>query len=538
MIFDLTTENADIYSSFFKAQGRDDVATKIEGCRWLNTRDTYQMEIALPTLELLKAFRELCKEHNQRGQMILLSSVIGMIENPEKAKVGNSLKALAPALQAFIQNDAIDGWLYYSSGDYHLPYLVTKIEYVAGNKGRSADTDPCVKLEVIANVASSGKNDRQFRSRTFNFYTEDLGGKTIVELLYAKRLMHESPELKKEYEKHQSTFKNYYSRIYEQFWVTGMAFSNSDYDAIGKPMVDGCVRLRALNDEPQIERTFVDDIPVPFWNNQDIYKFSKVPNHPFIFVFLLDVNDYGWAHVSNMTPYEYRPELKDKLILPEDHRDLIDILTADLTILEDIVDGKKGGTTVMCTGKPGTGKTLTAEIYTEVIQKPLYRVHTGMLGTSPEKVEKEIIRVLSRAQRWGCCLLLDECDTWVRERGDDIHQNAIIAAFLRALEASAGLTFLTSNRQDIDDAILSRCIAHIKYDVPNETMRPVLWKTLSDTYGANLSEKTIKEAVDYWPQAVGRDIKELMKLALKFAKKDSVPVDLEILRRCAQFRGL
>ena len=107
-----------------------------------------------------------------------------------------------------------------------------------------------------------------------------------------------------------------------------------------------------------------------------------------------------WIHVDNLTDYQYDSSLREKLILPEEHRDLIDILTQDMDILmDDIVAGKSGGTTILCKGAPGLGKTLTAEVYSEVVGRPLYRVHSGQLGVSSENVEKNLEKVLKRAQR-------------------------------------------------------------------------------------------------------------------------------------------
>jgi hypothetical protein len=109
--------------------------------------------------------------------------------------------------------------------------------------------------------------------------------------------------------------------------------------------------------------------------------FCRIPVHPYMLMFHLELHHHLWVHVDDMTPYVYQPDLKQKLILPEEQTDLIDILTAEMDVLmDDIVAGKSGGTTVLCAGPPGVGKTLTAEVYAEIIQRPLYRVHSGQLG--------------------------------------------------------------------------------------------------------------------------------------------------------------
>jgi SpoVK/Ycf46/Vps4 family AAA+-type ATPase len=227
-------------------------------------------------------------------------------------------------------------------------------------------------------------------------------------------------------------------------------------------------------------------------------------------------------------------------VLPQDHRDLIDILTADMgVLLEDIVEGKSGGTTILCKGAPGLGKTLTAEVYAEVVGKPLYRVHSGQLGISAESVEANLSTILRRAARWGAILLLDEADVYIRQRDNDLQHNAIVAEFLRTLEYFSGLLFMTTNRtDDIDDAIVSRCIAIIKYEMPSREDMVRLWKTLSTQFQVELSDEMIKTLTNRFPETSGRDIKELLKLTAKFCRSKDIPYSEDAFRQCAMFRGI
>ena len=75
-------------------------------------------------------------------------------------------------------------------------------------------------------------------------------------------------------------------------------------------------------------------------------------------------------------------------------------------------------------------------------------------------MEQALKDVLTRAQRWGAVMLIDEADVYIKRRDDDITMNAVVGVFLRVLEYFNGLLFLTTNRiDDIDEAIVSRCIA-------------------------------------------------------------------------------
>jgi SpoVK/Ycf46/Vps4 family AAA+-type ATPase len=268
--------------------------------------------------------------------------------------------------------------------------------------------------------------------------------------------------------------------------------------------------------------------------------FSRVPVHPYMLMFHLELHHYLWVHVDDMKPYGYQPDLKNKLILPEEQTDLIDILTAEMDVLmDDIVAGKSGGTTVLCAGPPGVGKTLTAEVYSEIIKRPLYRVHSGQLGLSVAAMETALKEALTRAQRWGAVMLIDEADVYIKRRNDDMTMNAVVGVFLRVFEYFNGLLFLTTNRiDDIDEAIVSRCIALIKFQPPDSDARRRIWSVMCEQFAIDAQRALIDELVELFPSASGRDIKGLAKLVAKYCRHKKTPPSLEVFRRCAIFRGV
>jgi len=67
-------------------------------------------------------------------------------------------------------------------------------------------------------------------------------------------------------------------------------------------------------------------------------------------------------------------------------------------------------------------------------------------------------------------------DVYIKRRDDDMTMNAVVGVFLRVLEYFNGLLFLTTNRvDDIDEAIVSRCIAMIKFYPPDTAARAKIW---------------------------------------------------------------
>ncbi|HEY0469400.1 MAG TPA: AAA family ATPase, partial [Polyangiaceae bacterium] len=268
--------------------------------------------------------------------------------------------------------------------------------------------------------------------------------------------------------------------------------------------------------------------------------FTQVPIHPYILMFHLELHHHLWVHVEDIEPYEYRSDLKQKLVLPEEQTDLIDILTSEMDVLmDDIVAGKSGGTTVLCAGPPGVGKTLTAEVYSELIKRPLYRVHSGQLGLNVASMEVALKNALMRAQRWGAVMLIDEADIYIRRRNDDMTMNAVVGVFLRVLEYFNGLLFLTTNRvEDIDEAIVSRCIAMIKYHPPDYAARLRIWQVMLAQFELQVDASLPAELVELFPDATGRDIKGLSKLVAKYCRHREAGPTLAVFKRCAIFRGM
>lgn len=267
---------------------------------------------------------------------------------------------------------------------------------------------------------------------------------------------------------------------------------------------------------------------------------GPVPEHPLVRVFDLRSQEFYWVHSDSMEQYEYDTSLRDKLVLPQSHRDLLDVLTQDLSaFVGDFIEGKSAGNVILCKGIPGVGKTLTAEVYAELIGRPLYSIRTGTLGTDAETIEANLQTVFMRSKRWNCVLLLDEADVFVVQRGNSIEQNAIVAEFLRTLEYFDGLLFMTTNRpDDIDEAIVSRCAAIIDYAPPPPEDAASIWRVIATQNQVTLGDELVQQLVENFPHIAPRDIKMLFRLAMRVAASKNEQPNLDTFRRCAMFRAI
>jgi hypothetical protein len=475
------------------------------------------------------------------------------------------LEMALPALVRHLTTNAIRGWLFTASvASKPLPYLVTRFDYVPASNDESG--------KILVELKANAKGVLQ--STSIRIMAADVAGRTISEILAAKGFLRETPALLEAFDAATNIYFDWRGRYGAQFTGKGTGFhaedpnaSHRDTDWSRKDIIvlsTSGGEARLVNDEGVLSaRSLTLESPGDvlghfvrkaaksnrFAAEDDILElreqiparlFTRVPVHPYMLMFHLDLHHHLWVHVDEMAPYRYQPELKQKLVLPPEQTDLIDILTAEMDMLmDDIVAGKSGGTTVLCAGPPGVGKTLTAEVYSEIIQRPLYRVHSGQLGLNVSTMETALKEILTRAQRWGAVMLIDEADVYIKRRDDNIAMNAVVGVFLRVLEYFNGLLFLTTNRvDDIDEAIVSRCIALIKYYPPDDDARRRIWGVMAGQFELALGAELIDELVATFPAATGRDIKGLAKLVAKFCHQKQVPPDIEVFRRCAIFRGL
>ena len=490
----------------------------------------------------LNTLYTLSKANNESALMFQMLA-LDNIYNAPQARTIPALDQTVPGLVAYLARDVIDGWLYRRAKDGTLlPWLVQRMRYVEPEQGA-----PYVVVDMLANTmqsANSERTDPQMRlsgmTTSLVINRHDIVNRTIPELLSEFGFYKECVEFKREYEQHARRFLKIQPRFGAQFVISKAAFT---VDAKGVAqltrIVEG-VSAKCINDEEMLERRFQMTADAEFWRGANVEQgFEKVPLHCYVYLFHLECHRNIWVHAQHIADYQYRPELRDKLVLPKHHRDLIDILTSkNRVFVQDFVPGKSSGTTILCQGAPGLGKTLTAEVYSEVVSKPLYRVHSGQLGTTAASVGATLSGILQRAVRWDSILLLDEADVYIRRRDNDLEHNAIVAEFLRTLEYFSGLLFMTTNRvDDVDDAILSRCIAKIQYETPSKADAMLLWRLLGEQLGANLNSDLIEALTSTYHQASGRDIKELLKLTTRYCRAKEIPLSEDAFRMCALFRG-
>ncbi|KAF2104706.1 ATPase [Rhizodiscina lignyota] len=152
----------------------------------------------------------------------------------------------------------------------------------------------------------------------------------------------------------------------------------------------------------------------------------------------------------------------------------------------DFVKGKGNGLIFLLHGKPGVGKTCTAECVAEFIKRPLMVLTCSDIGIGPKEVERNLTVNFKTAKSWGAVLLIDEADVFMERRSTtDLNRNSLVAGFLRALEFYDGILFLTTNRVgSFDDAFISRVHIQLYYPDFTDEERKQVWKTFTNKLAA------------------------------------------------------
>lgn len=528
-------------------------ATAADEYKWASPDQWRDVDIeSLEDADLTLLLELMEKNRDVKGTVAVTQKIVTYRKLLTDAK-GVKISRLEPLVMAIkkLMEPTPHKWLFVENEDgYLIPWYVYDVEY---NPPRPEHGTPA-NTEISMAATKRGSKI----TKSLKFHVTDLGF-TAYELLRKQGYFIETPDIVVEYTKENLRYQAVCGLTGEQFNAVGEAFDRNDWWASSTVAMerDGVPARVVMDDESsegeRNDRELKEGITSRFWTenkksrNDDGGEAEEnsvvdLPLQPYVKVFDLNKHCFSVIHVGNLTEYQYDPLLVDKLVLPSERKDLVSMLVAGADVaLEDIVKGKTGGIIVICTGPPGTGKTLTAEVFSEQVKRPLYCVQCSQLGTDESELEKELRIVLSRAQRWKAILLIDEADVYVHRRGNNIQQNAIVGVFLRVLEYYRGVLFMTSNRETIiDDAIMSRATAWIRYEIPDLEGAKAIWQVLAAQYKVTLSPMDISTLATHerFKHISGRSIKNLLKLAVLRNACKQVPVSVDSLVFVSQFLDL
>ena len=181
----------------------------------------------------------------------------------------------------------------------------------------------------------------------------------------------------------------------------------------------------------------------------------------------------------------------ERLVLPEEAgfqlRDAVARLVHQGTVLEDWEMGRtaraRRGARLLLTGRPGTGKSLAAEVLATAAQTDLLRVDLSQIVSKwLGETEKNLAGIFDAAERTQAVLVLDEADALFGTRTEisdahDRYANLETAYLLQRLESFEGLLVLTTNlRHNIDAAFVRRMDFVVDIPLPDQAACRELWR--------------------------------------------------------------
>jgi SpoVK/Ycf46/Vps4 family AAA+-type ATPase len=183
----------------------------------------------------------------------------------------------------------------------------------------------------------------------------------------------------------------------------------------------------------------------------------------------------GWEHlvVAGVTAGELRAV--ERRCQHREH--LVDTMGSRLP------GGLNRGVRVLFEGPSGTGKTLAARVLAAELGLDLYRVDlAAVVNKYIGETEKNLSRVLSRAEDLDVILLLDEGDALMTRRTDvrsanDRYANLETNYLLQRLDTYTGIIVVTTNAGGaIDSAFERRMDVVVQFHPPDAAQRQRLWQ--------------------------------------------------------------
>lgn len=175
-------------------------------------------------------------------------------------------------------------------------------------------------------------------------------------------------------------------------------------------------------------------------------------------------------------------------------------------------------------GRPGTGKTLTAEALAGTLKKPfislgIAEIESKFMG----ETSKNIQTVFALAKEYDAVIFFDEADTLLGKRlssvtqGVDNEVNSMRSTMLIELERFDGVAiFATNFAENYDKAFESRISHHIHFELPDFNGRKAIFdKMFVPKIPLAIDRQTlITEVASITEGFSGRDMRTCMRLSL------------------------
>ena len=249
----------------------------------------------------------------------------------------------------------------------------------------------------------------------------------------------------------------------------------------------------------QIKRAVIKAKSIALWNGEDTEKVNT--NH------LYEGSKLQMNHnLSRLARKVDTNVLWDDLILPEEEKtqlkEFTEMYLLQNRILNDWNFKEKSpygnGLVSLFSGISGTGKTFAAQAIATTLNLDLYVIElSSLVSKYIGETEKNLEKLFNEAEQSNAILFFDEADALFGKRSQvkdahDRYANIEVGYLLQRIEEYSGIIILATNMSSSMDSAFSRRIKHkIKFDMPKEEERLVLWQQIFP------EEAPLDDAIDY-----------------------------------------
>jgi hypothetical protein len=197
------------------------------------------------------------------------------------------------------------------------------------------------------------------------------------------------------------------------------------------------------------------------------------------------------------------------------------------------------GVRALFVGPSGTGKTLAAGWLATRLGLPLYRVDLASINSKYKgETQKNLARLLARAERTEAVLLFDEADSLFGKRtevrdANDRFANTQTNYLLQRIESFDSIALLTSNSRTRFDAAFSRRLdVIVEFTAPGPAERRALWQAhLGGDHAVSIQEiNLLASQCDF----AGGQIRNVVLAAAVAARAGGQEIDLAKLLTALQ----
>ncbi len=197
----------------------------------------------------------------------------------------------------------------------------------------------------------------------------------------------------------------------------------------------------------------------------------------------------------------------------------------------------KPGYKILFHGAPGTGKTLTACLLGQYIEKYVFRIDLSMIVSKYiGETEKNLSKVFDKAEHADWILFFDEADALFGSRtkvsnSHDRYANQEVSYLLQRIEDYSGIVILASNMKgNIDDAFMRRFSSVVHFPFPKSEERLLLWKKALPEKLSLAAEVDMKKLAERYEMSGANITNIIAWCALMALEKNDMQVTEGMLR--------